>query len=62
VVNHRVYRGKDIVVQVAGGVSANVRSVLKDEAINREAPELAAKKASAAAPQLPAGRWWWDAK
>lgn len=62
VVNHRVYRGKDIVVQVAGGVSANVRSVLKDEALDRKAPELAAKKVAAAAPQLPVGRWWWDAK
>ncbi len=62
VVNHRVYRGKDIVVQVAGGVSANVRSVLKDEALNREAPELTETKAAAAAPKLPAGRWWWDAR
>lgn len=62
VVNHRVYNGKDIVVQVAGGVSADVRSVLKDAAVNREAPELAARKVAAAAPQLPVGRWWWDAK
>lgn len=62
VVNHRVYRGKDIVVQVAGGVSGDVRSVLQDKAITREAPELAEKKTAAAAPQLPAGRWWWDAK
>ena len=62
VVNHRVYNGRDVVVQVAGGVSGNVRSVLKDEAVTRVAPELAEKKSVAAAPQLPVGRWWWDAK
>lgn len=62
VVNHRVYGGRDIVVQVAGGVSANVRAILKDEALNREAPELAAMKETAAVPQLPAGRWWWDVR
>ena len=30
VVNHRVYDGKDIVVQVAGGVDGQIRNVLND--------------------------------
>jgi hypothetical protein len=62
VVNHRLYNGKDIVVQVAGGVDGRMRTVLDDRKVFRESPELAAAKSKGHAPQLPAGRWWWDAK
>jgi hypothetical protein len=62
VVNHRVYNGKDIVVQVAGGVDGRIRNVLDDRNVVREAPALAAEKIRGRAPQLPEGRWWWDAK
>lgn len=55
VVNHRVFNGQDIVVQVAGGVRADVASVVTDESIQKEST-------SSAKPELPAGRWWWDAK
>uniref|UniRef100_A0A7C2JXK9 DUF1598 domain-containing protein n=1 Tax=Schlesneria paludicola TaxID=360056 RepID=A0A7C2JXK9_9PLAN len=57
VVNHRVYNGRDIVVQVAGGVRADLLSVVQNDQIAKESPRLA----KIDTPQLPAGRWWWDA-
>ena len=62
VVNHRVYNGKDIVVQVAGGVDGRMRNVLENPNVFREASNLTAEKSKGRAPQLPEGRWWWDAK
>jgi|HubBroStandDraft_6_1064221.scaffolds.fasta_scaffold08019_2 hypothetical protein len=61
VVNHRVYNGKDIVVQVAGGVDGQIRKVLSDPHVFREAA-LAGVQSKGRAPELPEGRWWWDAK
>ena len=55
VVNHRVYKGKDIVVQVAGGVRADVASIVADESLQKETTNTTK-------PALPEGRWWWDAK
>lgn len=55
VVNHRVYKGKDVVVQVAGGVRADVAAVVSDESLQKEST-------TATKPSLPEGRWWWDAK
>lgn len=62
VVNHRLYNGKDIVVQVAGGVDGQIRKVLSDPHVFREATNLAGAQIKGRAPQLPEGRWWWDAK
>ena len=62
VVNHRVYGGKDVVVQVAGGVTADVAAVLRSPDTVKESADLAGVAESAQAPQLPAGRWWWDAR
>lgn len=61
VVNHRVYNGRDIVVQVAGGVRADLMAVVTDKDIAKESAMLSKVAPKAAAPQLPAGRWWWDA-
>lgn len=61
VVNHRVYHGKDIVVQVAGGVTANVMAAARDPKLNKTADGLGDVGNAAKAPQLPVGRWWWDA-
>lgn len=61
VVNHRVYNGKDIVVQVAGGVRADLLAVAQDPVLSQVSAELASLAKPAAKPQLPAGRWWWDA-
>ncbi len=61
-VNHRVYGGKNIVVQVAGGVRADLMTVVTDKKIVREQPRLQSVAATAKAPaQIPEGRWWWDA-
>jgi hypothetical protein len=62
VVNHRVYGGKDIVVQVAGGVDGEIRQVLHDRHVFRETATLAGLETKGRAPELPEGRWWWDAK
>ncbi len=62
VVNHRTYNGKDVVVQVAGGVDGRTREVLDNPAIFRESAQLAAVRPQGRAPRLPEGRWWWDAK
>jgi len=63
VVNHRVFRGRDIVVQVAGGVRADLGSVIADASIYRAGVRLdgAADKARTK-DSLPANRWWWDAR
>jgi len=61
VVNHRVYNGKDIVVQAAGGVRADLMSVVTDSEVVQEVARLANVSSKGRAPQLPEGRWWWDA-
>src|SRR5262249_35341169 len=58
VVNHRIYGGKDIVVQVAGGVQTDLAAVTRDKALARESAEL---RGVARREKLPAARWWWDA-
>jgi hypothetical protein len=62
VVNHCIYGGKDIVVQVAGGVDGEIRKVLNDPHVSRETPTLAGVQTKGRATELPQGRWWWDAK
>lgn len=61
VVNHRVFNGKDIVVQVAGGVRGDFISMLKDSSIVKEVSRLANLSSRGQAGELPEGRWWWDA-
>ena len=60
-VNHRVYNGRDIIVQVAGGVRGDLLAVLRDGNVYQEHARLANQAARGRAPELPAGRWWWDA-
>lgn len=57
VVNHRVYGGTDIVVQVAGGVQADLSAMARDERLSHESEDLQNLPQRAG---LPAGRWWWD--
>jgi len=61
VANHRVFRGGQIVVQVAGGVRADLMSVIKNSKVFKEAGRLKNLAGRGRAPQLPEGRWWWDA-
>ena len=60
VVNHRVYRGRDIVVQVAGGVRADVSSILRNLKVVKANPRLNGVASAARPADLPEGRWWWD--
>lgn len=63
VVNHRVYRGRDIVVQVAGGVRADLGVVVNDPSLFHAAPKVAESSSKAEAKNdIAAKRWWWDAK
>jgi len=62
VVNHRVYNGRDVVVQVAGGVRADLMAVVKDGDTYRKSERLQGELDRGKAPELPTGRWWWDAK
>ncbi len=60
-VNFRLYNGRDIVVQAAGGVKGDLNTVLKNPQIFKQASRLGNMSKTAKAPQLPEGRWWWDA-
>jgi hypothetical protein len=62
VMNHRVYGGKDIVVQVAGGVQADVVAIARDRNLAIEDAGLDKVAERGKNPVLPFGRWWWDAK
>lgn len=61
VVNHRVYNGRDIVVQAAGGVQGNFLAVVQDEKLTPESPRLGSLVKTTRAPEPASGRWWWDA-
>ena len=61
VVNHRVYRGRDIVVQAAGGVRCDVMAVAKDPKRNKVSTQLDGLTTTSNSPQSAQGRWWWDA-
>ena len=61
VANHRVYNGRDIIVQAAGGVEADFIKMLRLPKMLASNTELASISRNGKAPKLPAGRWWWDA-
>jgi hypothetical protein len=56
-----VYRGRDIVVQVAGGVRGDLMSVVQNGDVYREVERLEKVRPQGRPPALPVGRWWWDA-
>jgi hypothetical protein len=60
VANHRVYRGRDIVVQVAGGVRGDLMSVVRDPQIMKSSETLQPMRSRGEVAQRPDGRWWWD--
>jgi hypothetical protein len=61
VVNHRVYRKTDVVIQVAGGVTSNALSMARDRNLRKTDAQLESVGTGAKAGSLPVGRWWWDA-
>lgn len=62
VAHHHVYRGKDIVVQVAGGVRGDLMTVVRDRDVMKESKSLDSVANRGKVSNLPEGRWWWDAK
>lgn len=58
--NSRVYRGGEIVIQVAGGVRGDMRSVVRNPD-NFEVSTEVIGTAAKANPMGQNGRWWWDA-
>ncbi|GAB4154061.1 MAG: hypothetical protein Tsb009_30580 [Planctomycetaceae bacterium] len=60
--NHRVYNGRDTVIQVAGGVRADLMAVVRNPKMQRELPRLASLLQTARSQNLPENRWWWDVK
>ena len=60
VVNHRVYNGHDVVVQVAGGVRADLGSLLADRKTIKATPRLNGIAPAARPASLAIDRWWWD--
>ena len=63
VVNHRVFNGRDIVVQVAGGVRVDLQKVTDNPNVFREGQRMESSVASArAASDTAPRRWWWDAR
>ena len=62
VVNHRVYNGSDVVIQVAGGVRGDLLAVVKDSQTFKPGLRLDSVKNRSNAVDVPANRWWWDAR
>ena len=60
VVNHRVFNGRDVVIQVAGGVRGDLVAVVTDAKIVRADPALKDRKTQIG--DAGNGRWWWDAR
>lgn len=58
--NFKTYRGGEIMIQVAGGVRADLKSVVSDPKNFEISPEVA-KAAKNASPVGQGSRWWWDA-
>ena len=60
VVSHRVYNGRDVVVQVAGGVRADLGSLLADRGRLKPNAKLNHIAPAARPADLDSDRWWWD--
>jgi hypothetical protein len=62
IVNHRVFRGKEVVAQVAGGVRVDMAVAYNDK-VFRQGVRLESTSAKAKVTENLADRnWWWDAK
>jgi hypothetical protein len=62
VANHRVFKGSEVVVQVAGGVKGDLLSQLENSEARKVSPRLDGVAEKSQSADLPANRWWWDAK
>ena len=62
VVNHKTFKGKEIVIQVAGGVQGDTMNVVKDDTKRVASSNVAAKTNVRPTSEVPANRWWWNGK
>lgn len=62
VVNHRVYNGRDVIIQVAGGVRADLMAVVNNGDVLRQGARVDDTRYQSQVRTLPRGRWWWDAR
>lgn len=62
VVAHRTYRGRDVVVQVAGGVRVDLKAVMNSDTVRPGKAVASTAGQAHAKAETPARRWWWDAK
>ncbi|APZ96716.1 DUF1598 domain-containing protein [Fuerstiella marisgermanici] len=58
---HRIYDGRNIVIQVAGGVRVDVAELVSDKNRIKNVPELADRTNQATPIGQQNARWWWDA-
>lgn len=58
---YQVFAGRHVVVQVAGGVRADMASVVRDANRYQESSELSQTATDASPIGHGAGAWWWDA-
>ena len=58
---HRLFNGRHVVVQVAGGVRADMASLVRDANRFQESSELTQKSLDASPIGHGSGSWWWDA-
>ncbi|QDU81469.1 hypothetical protein Pla110_32110 [Polystyrenella longa] len=58
--DHRVFKNREIAVQVAGGVTVDASELVLNREITKEAPQMK-NVADAHRSALPENRWWWDA-
>ncbi|MAT14346.1 MAG: hypothetical protein CMJ46_03655 [Planctomyces sp.] len=58
--DYRVFKNREVAVQVAGGVTVNAAELVLDQETTHESPEMR-KVAEEQHAQLPENRWWWDA-
>ncbi len=61
-VNHRVYDGTEVVVQVAGGVNVEMMNLIRDTSIYQNAVRMGEAVAAVQNATAPEKRWWWDVK
>jgi len=59
--NFRIYRDGAVVIQVAGGVQGDVRSIVRDPNNFSQSDEVALIGEKANPIGQPVGQWWWDA-
>lgn len=62
VAHHRTYNGREVVIQVAGGVRGNLAALARDRLLRTPAPELQTTQSLARQGEsaVPGDRWWWD--